>query len=776
MRGTGTRLPRMGLAAIGLWAGCSGGGRPLAVTPAALVDGSDVEGFDVAGQVGPALVGAAPFTVPVRAINAFGASVPSDPTDRFEVDGIGRAVAFDGFGYGGITVDDPGVAEIGGADSGPIDVFTAGSALDGIAIQSAWEAPGDGAELAVTLSTGGVVALGTTLWWVGDGAPTHRVFDAGRAIVGLRGVDLDVDGLSDVLSWTEDTVFLLRGRPGGGVAWGAALAASGNTVAGADAGDLTHDNLPDVAVAWVDPAGNGVLDVWEGDGLFHFTAAEPRALPGRPISLSIGDNTGEGTAQVTVLEEDDWSRFIIGAPHRFIQIGPYAPRGGEVVFPVDASLAPGGDINGDNGVELAVVGPRSPGEGRDLWFVDLSIDAIPCANTTPPTDAQCSTEYRVLEQEPAPFVAVADANGDYADDVFLANDEFGLDAIAYLPDATRIRLLDLPEYGPIGVQDFDRDGDVDLFLAGPDAWYRWYGKAFVDLERFWEPRATPYFTVRELVEAPFALLELDGDSNTVEIAAPVTDGDRTLLRVVQFTSGGGRAVQIEQIEVDTVNGGVQDMAVCGNDLYMVMGGGVYRLTTGLDFTVASQVAAPATRVACGQGPSGAQVATVEDGEIVLRLRTLGAVDRIDAVGAEDAAIGVVDGAPAMRSCATPGCTVEVWPYGDAGEAVFAIGDADGITVADDGGDRAITGRGELSVADVDGDGALDLLASDAAHRVVTIHRSIGGEIGPAELFHHDRPWSGPLWVREADGDDLPDLWSLTEDGDVEFVHSVPPEE
>ncbi len=60
-------------------------------------------------------------------------------------------------------------------------------------------------------------------------------------------------------------------------------------------------------------AAPGLLDVWKGDGLFGFTAAEPRDIETAPTDIAVGDNTGEGMNQITMTHDDGtWSRYIAG--------------------------------------------------------------------------------------------------------------------------------------------------------------------------------------------------------------------------------------------------------------------------------------------------------------------------------------------------------------------------------------------------------------------------------------------------------------------------------
>ncbi|MEZ4235336.1 MAG: VCBS repeat-containing protein [Myxococcota bacterium] len=758
-------------AAVGLLAcvaGCVGVAYDPPTSPSRWVEAGAVDALE-----GLPASGSAPLRVVVRAVNLFGAAVPApDLAREVELDGVSVPVALDGFGYGAVTVDAVGAARLEGFDA-PEPAFEVHALppWPGLPLQRAWPAPVDAPEIGVAGASGGLAAADGEVWWVGDGAPPHRVLDAGREILGLRARNIDVDGVLDAVAWTSDRVFLLRGRSGGGMGWVGALEAEGRSVAGVDVGDLSGDNLPDLAVAWVDEAGRGLLDVLEGDGLFRFTAAQPRTLPGKPTSLVIADNTGEGIAQVTVLQEEgDWARFVLGGVGddgvgRYIPVGPRAPVS-TLAIPFGSALLPTGDVNGDDGAEITIAAPRYDGEGRDMWFVDVATDAVACASGA--TDAQCGTQFLGLEQEPGAWLDVFDANGDYHADILLERDDrpegvaslvvVAVDPLAPTESYTKARILDLPDYGPMAWNDFDRDGSGDLFLAAGPAWRRWQGRGFADVERFWEPVLTPLAVAAAGVEGPLALLEADGDPGTIEAVVGLRDGGDTLVRLLRYPVGGGvRATNLGQVVVGT-GGPVDDLAVCDGDVFVTASGHTLRLAASdAGLTVAADVATGADRVACGEGPDGATVATLESGRVQLRNRALGAIGAAeDAAGAGDVALGVVAGVARVATCVAP-CGAAYWPLGADG--VFALGDAERLVV-DAGQARRVPGSGEPAIADVDGDGRLDLVAYDEARHLLSVFRSDGEGVPLPELFHTERALLGPVSFADGDGDGVPDLWSV----------------
>jgi hypothetical protein len=766
-------------------AGCDGTHGEDAVSPAQFLAAEDPTGFEVLSSVG-----VAPHTIIVRAVNRFGASVHAPITEEITVDGLATAVQFDGYGYGALTRTEPGKDLVEGG-FGPVEVFTVASDWPLPPLQRAWPSPipaqpaAPGGELphpamGALIQTGGVVADGSSVWWGGAGAAPHRVLEADGDILGMQTGNIDLDGVEDAVVWTTDKVFLLKGRAGGGLAWGGALEAPGYEVAGADMGDLSSDQLPDIAIAWMDPSGDGLLDVLEGDGLFRFVTAEPRDIPGRPTSLVVGDQTGEGLAQVTVLLSDgNWSRFIRGAELQYMPIGPVAPTG-TMILPEGSSLLRAGDVNGDGAAEIAIGGPRAPGQPRGFWFVDVATDALRCLEEPKNPDLQCGTEFLPLENEAGAWATLGDGNGDYFDDIFLEHDTRVLYAVALDPEEingkyAKIRVMELPAYGPIDVMDADRDGELDLFLAGGLAWWQWRGQGYSSLDRFWAPWETPDVFVREALVPPFAFVELDNNDDTIEILGFTLEEGDTELLVLQYLPGSDRADRMGDVVVDPDARVPDDLAVCGTDAYVVVGGEVQRLNLldPSDPAIAVRAGSAVTRVDCGEGPGGSEVATVEDGRVQPRFRaTLAAFGAPIEGSAQDVALGDVGNGPEVSTCETPDCSVVWWDYG-AG-AVFARGDSQGIVAVDSAGTaQPLGGAGWLSVADLDRDGNLDLLGLSGVSSLVTLHRSTGDGIAPAELFHSELGWSRVLGVRDGDGDGHSDLWGIDLEGDLSFVRSTP---
>jgi hypothetical protein len=545
-----------------------------------------------------------------------------------------------------------------------------------------------------------------------------------------------------------------------------------HTVAGADVGDLSGDNLPDLAIAWVGDGGEGLLDIWEGDGLFGFAPAEPRALEERPIGLALADASSDERLQVTVLLDDrSWARFIQGGPGQYMPIGPLAPAD---VLPDDAQILRGGDMQGDGGDDIVILGPLVPGEQRTIRTFDVLTDAEACADGNP--DAQCNTEYLEIVNEFGAQVAVGDANHDgYAD--VISQDEGGeVSAVVYdfESDAAggqpyrKVTMLDAVEAGPVDLLDVDADGGGDLLVLGPSEWLRWYGVGHDDLDLFWNPRPSPAVEVSDDVSA-FAVASTS--ATATEIVLVRVQGGSTDLVLSTLTTADQVLTEDGVVEIDGGGAEPTDLAVCGRDAYVVVRGEVVRVALDALGLSDDRAGSGATRVDCGKGPGGSAVVMLDGGKAWLLERNLDVISSVDAPLAQDVALGDAGAGPEVRTCATAACSIVFLPLGT--EGLFALSEDGAISLADGvGATTPLAGHGALSVTDVDGDGHLDLAALWAEGDVLTVFRSTGEGVGPGEQWLFDTDVTGTVAAGYGDGDDFPDLWVVDTFGSL--THTLPP--
>jgi hypothetical protein len=153
-------------------------------------------------------------------------------------------------------------------------------------------------------------------------------------------------------------------------------------------------------------------------------------------------------------------------------------------------------------------------------------------------------------------------------------------------------------------------------------------------------------------------------------------------------------------------------------------------------------ASSGTRIACGSGPGAARVAVLDglSGNIRLFDASLDLITTQPASGVEDLALA--DGQ--LATCATEGCHVAAWDYGDGEIAVTTEG---GTLRFGELGEAP--GDGEIAIQDVDGDGLADLLAH--AGGTVVIARSSGDGVGVEREVATTLNLDGPVTTVDISG-------------------------
>jgi len=749
----------VGLVMMATVAGCDLRERYVATSPALWVPSGPATGLEAVGSVGPA-----PNTAWVRAVNNFGAAVASDP-GSVTLGGVATPVAFDGVGYSTLAFDVPGVVSIGGVAT-PVQVYTHGQDYVPPGMVPAALAPVGVDGLAARVTAGSVGVVGSEVWWSDDaGHRAHRVLDTGAAILGLKVVQADVDDLLDVLVWTSDTVFVLRARNGGGMAWGGALQAPGYTVGGVGIGDLSSDNIPDIAVAWA-RAGTGLVEVWHGDGVFGFSKTEARELKFEPASLLVADSTGEGQPQVTLLFSDGtWERYIEGAPGRLMPIGPatpqsIAPRPGWVL---EKAL----DLDGDGLDEIPASTSYNPLTAqRSMLIYDLGeglLSALP------------------IEDEPSPWYGVGDGDGDLIEDVWLHRTDgtvqvLHYEATAFGPSYPRkVVLRGTPGLGPIDLDDIDGDGHNDLWIAAPHVWWATRGRGIVfDPERFWEPQRPEDTFVREDLAGGFRFAEFDGDTASLEIAAVTKEGSQLELSVLRYMRDDVRADRSGR--TDLAGSTIVDVEVCGQTVYALTDNALHAVAVAADLrpSVTAQVTLADPRdVVCGAGPGGAAVTVAANGEIISYSASLAELDRT-ASAAYGVAYGNLDGTGVqVHACVTEGCALTPWTL-SGGTAGLLVLDPTSATWVDAAGTAtAVPGFADsVRLHDLDGDGVLEAVGHDEATGIVSIFREVGGAVAPAHLWQSASPSPGGIGLDDADLDGDVDVWGIDAEGNLRYGHEL----
>lgn len=695
--------------------------------PAEWIDGSAAAGFRVESTTGPA-----PHTAVVRAVNDWGAAVTAAST-QLTVDGTPYDVAFDGLGYGSVVRPDPGTSVIEGAASPAVVGAYAGPALDGFfpAVESF------GTATAAAGATGGaLVATGSSVWWVdADHRYPVLTFPDGD-VVGLQSGNLDTDGIMDAIAWSADTLVLLRGRNGGGVAWGAGLQADEGIVS-ATLGDADTDGHADVAVLWDGPDGVEMEVLWGGSG-WDFARSETTSVDSSAIAVGIGDAKGDGAAQITVTLPTAWERFLLNERVPTIT----GPNFSDMAFAAGGGIRSSDDLNGDGGAEIITWGPFVADGPRDLLILDLME-----TGNAKTVNLPIATGGRFT---------FADVSGDGRTDALIQSGDRELVQFYADPEAYhQTRIGAIGQTGEMGTADITGDTIPELLVAG-DVGEWWLGTQ-VEGENglVWAPETRAGRTVVAQLTGPVLPYDDDGDPKSADFLAFAQEGTATELRAFEVGVGPSwRVVLNTSLETGL------DLAICGDFAWALTPTAVYRVSLN-NHSVTGSLPISATKLDCGEGPNGASVAVLTSDAVNLYNDGLGLVGTEAAPGARDVVIYQA-ATPKIGTCAVEGCSVARWSRASGDVLVESAGGSTTLHLGT--GDVVAKVGGALSTADVDGDGSEDLtvIAHEAGvESRVGLWRDLGEAVGVPEVFHCPIAGEGPLLFTDANADGLPDAWIRT---------------
>ncbi|MBW2256283.1 MAG: VCBS repeat-containing protein, partial [Deltaproteobacteria bacterium] len=694
-------------------------------------------------------IGTAPAAALVRAVNAWGVAVPSDPID-VQVRGADQQVTFDAHGYGLAVLETAGSGLVYIADGESAMMHATARPWPGFGMQRASHGLAQVSEV-VPASGGGLVSSSDEVWWVGLDGTAHRVLQVPEGVItGIRSGHLDQDGVMDAVVWAGDALVLLRGRAGGGMSWGGAVRADEMSPAAVGIGDTNADGFPDVAVAWAEPT-EAALEVWEGRGGWAFEPAPPVDLAHLPLAIAIGDAAGHTTPQITLTRDDgEWVRFIHEPGGGYALTGP-VDRVLALNLPEGTTVDAEGDYNGDGADEIFLLGPRREGTAREIQIWDLY-----------------GTQYLYLRYTPmGAYVDLEDANDDGLVDLWMLDEDNGLALRTWADGQSTVRnILNTPTSAPFAVRDQTGDGVPELLLASRDRFTWWPGTLVAGEDTDWWQLDEPEVVAEELdLTGPIGLVELDGDSDTVEVVGFHQDTGSTEVRAYAVEMGAIPTVTLlDGVEVSSTGAAPLDLAVCDDGIFALTVDTLTQvLWSGGMLTTPEQRDLDADRVDCGTGPLGSDLAVLVGDTVQLRAAAdLGWIGQETHAGAQDVALVELGGTPQVVTCDTTACSIIRWEYGSGGEQVAVSSDGSVISVNDGMTVSLLEGGGLLSVFDVDGDGTQDLLAQEGG--AVSVYRSSGEGFGVAESFHTSRTIAASPAAADVTGDGAGDLIWLDDTG------------
>ncbi|HCH65805.1 MAG: hypothetical protein CL927_17700 [Deltaproteobacteria bacterium] len=652
-----------------------------------------------------------------------------------------------------------------------VDLPMSGWAAGGIAMNGSIEAA---ASFAAPGSGGVVLASEDEVWWTSStpGEEAYIVADMPQNVAGLEAGHIDRDGILDLAIWSGNQAILLRGLEGGGYTWGTGWRAVEGDIVGVSLADADSDRITDVSIG-SSGGGSGVVTVYHHDGGWSFDPYEKLVVNSELYSIAAGDETGDGRPDVSIfatvtgtirrysLAEEGW----VGA--QTSELPGYESADGGVLFPLV-------DLDGDDILETVIEG-SADANTQDLVF--YVVDPAGAGSSNYPQS------YGIYDG------AVADLNLDGRTDIVVAEDD-RLNVISWDGESFEARASEgIGPHGPVAVADYSGDLLPDVAIA-------------TDVVRFhpgelnengaWTRSNFDWVSYPTVYEPNMRLADVNGDGGTDIVGLQVDPSTGDVDVVAWQVNFDGVEPEINPLgSVSLVTSGVgHDLAVCDGAIFALSEGvatdststaSVINLTairySGSDgATKQAEVAVErGTMIDCGTLENGVEGVVVSSttGRWESFTNGLTAVGGGEVGSTQDIALADTDGdglGEVVGCSSSEGeCSMLVLDLnGDGVDEIVRSSDTTVLLMGET--EQTIAGTGRLRAADIDGDGAKDVLGWNAGAGLLYIWRNVGTALAPPAGVHSQRGLAALAGLADMTGDGVPELVFIDENGAL--VHSA----
>jgi hypothetical protein len=725
-------------------------------------------------------VGIGTVEVPVRLVNSYKATIPGTeltvsvdgPTATLE----SSTVVLDAHGQGVVRVQVTGAEAFTVQVTSSADDAEIGASVTAFATEvpmptyamspvSALDASIDEEPHHIAMGTDGViVAVADELWWHPvDSSPAYRVANLPADVVGMESAHIDADGVLDLVTWAGGQVMLFRGRSGGGLSWGGGWIGDGGEVAGVAPVDLNGDRTTDLAIALTDSE-QGVVQLLSGTGAWEFdTMGPPLVLEHAIYGITAADEGQDGRPDVTVIAaghdqmrrytmtEDSWlgaSTFNLSSVD-----GSECEEG--------SRLLPMRDLDGDGQEEVTISGPSTASPHELVFFIlGETVKHYPLTYETYTVDladmnSDGATDITLLEGGTLHYV--------HHDGSDFKDDSINLDRVG----------------GPIAAGDLDGDGDGDLAVVSSGVAFT-HGR--INDTGGWSRDIGDWnsFSTSLLTDPVVTDVDGDGIADVLGLSTDGTNVTANLWRILN-DSEGTELLFIGSVVLGTATEGyglLHCEADGYTDYYALVGDGeterVYRLKiTSSSVGAYISLATDGTLFHCADTWDGSSytpymvVVSNTAGSWTSYRRGLTVDDSGNAGSLQEFALMTNE----IVGCSEAGCSMQPVDLNGDGSPELASIDSSGLVVewSDGREDTLYPGGGSLSLADADGDGWIDLIATDEESSRVWIYRNLGNGLAPPVGLHTTRYLGSNAHFGDVTGDDIPEL--IFRDVDGRIIHS-----
>ena len=385
--------------------------------------------------------------------------------------------------------------------------------------------------LIVTVPSGAVGPTTITVEKDGESETAARTFTALEARtnvrsltstdVGLSGLrngsvalgDLNGDNHIDVAMVGEDAggtpVTRLYSNDGDGTYTGMKVGLTGITDGSVALGDLNGDNHLDVVITGKKDDGTPITKLYSNDGSGSFTAMDVNLTGLNNSSVALGDLNGDNHLDV-VLTGTNASGAPVTKLYSNDGSGSFTAMNAGLTDLTNGSVALG-DLNGDNLIDVAIVGEQSDGTPTTrLYQNEGSGSFSPLSSLTGVTNGS---------------VALGDLNGDNHLDVATVGEEPGGTPVTRLYSndgsgsfsALNAGLTGVSD-GAVALGDLNGNNRLDIAIAGTDADGNGVLDAYRNTPDGWESvRPGPIGIIPQRWGMSFADAEGDGDLDLVAV-------------------------------------------------------------------------------------------------------------------------------------------------------------------------------------------------------------------------------------------------------------------